>query len=230
MKLICSKKIQMLNIALVLITLLANILANRNFKTKIAKQPGSRSVQDTTSVYTAEDAVGLLVNISKAICVKGADAKTYDDIITDCLNNILNQQDEYGDILKSFWNTCGDFMKNKSAESKKKINEDLIKGLISITNNMRVKISKYQNSSCGNMVVIGKFEQDKVITQIQSAFSKFNLENKPEGLYITSMASVHRNLADPKMFEQLNGGNRSVSPPLNKDSSKAGTSADKKNK
>lgn len=230
MKFISSKNTKIINIILFLITILADVFAYKNLKSEFTVKSSSRLIQDTTSVYTTENAVNLLLNISKEICVKGEDAKAYDNVISDCLNNINNQNQEQTNVLISFWNTCGDYIKNKSGDNKKKINEDLIKGMISLTNNMRVKISKYHNSSCGNMLVIGKFDQDKVINQIESTFSKFNLENKPEGLYISSMASVHRNLADTKLFEKLNLGPRNDSPSLSIDPLSHNPATDAKSK
>lgn len=188
----------------------------------LSKLPQNKPVNDNSSIYTADDAVSLLTNIAKKICTKATSATVtagdFDNIITDCLNNLRNQAETMENNLKNFWNVCTDYAKNKSEDTKKKIDQNLIESMIALVKNNRVSISKSHGSSCNNMIVIGTFNQAAVISEVEGYFSKFNLSAKPQGALLTSAIGVHRNMADPAMFTKLNGpkqDNGAATPAVN---------------
>jgi len=185
----------------------------------LGKLSPNKSVNDNSSIYTAEDAVTLLISIAKKICTKATSATVttgdFDNIITDCLNNIRNQALTFDNNLKNFWNICTNYCKTKTEDAKKKIDQNMIEGLIALVKNNRVSIGKNQGSSCNNMLVVGNFNQQTVISEVVRFFSKFNLSSKPHGNMISSAIGVHRNLADPNFFAKLNGNKNPAAPTPN---------------
>lgn len=199
---------------IILMIVSSNILSYKFF----GRSQQNKPVNDDSSIYSADDAVTLLTNIAKKICTKSTSASVtvtdFDNIITDCLNNIRNQAVTFENSLKNFWNICVDYVKNKSDDAKKKIDQGLIESLIGLIKNSRVSISKNHGSSCNNMVVIGTFNQAEVISEIVAFLAKFKLDSKPTGTMISSAIGVHRNMADGSFFSKLNGG-QNTNPTVN---------------
>lgn len=192
---------------IILMIINCNIFSYKFFGRNSQNKP----VNDNSSIYTAEDAVTLLTNIAKKVCTKATSATVtsgdFDNIITDCLNNLKNKAVTFDNNLKNFWNICTDYVKNKTEDTKKKIDQNLIDSMIALIKNSRVSISKNHGSSCNNMLVIGNFNQGDVIAEVEAFFAKFNLAAKPTGTMITSAIGIHRNMADPTFFAKLNGQN-----------------------
>ncbi len=204
------KLIEIFNRKIVYAIFIILMIINSNIHSyKFFNRNQKQAVHDNSSIYTADDAVSLLSNIAKKLCVKATSATTtaadFDNIIVDCLNNLRNEAVTFENNLKTFWNTCCDYVKNKSDANKKKIDQNSIESIMSLVKNHRVKISKHHGSSCNNMVVLGNFDQAAVIGEIERYLSKFKLDNKPQGAMISSAIGVHRNMADPSFFSKLNG-------------------------
>lgn len=201
---------------IILLVFSCNIFSYKFF----GRIPQNKSVNDNSSIYSADDAVTLLTNIAKKICTKATSAtitaSDFDNIIADCLNNIRNQERTFENNLKNFWNICTDFAKTKSEDAKKKLDQPLIEGMIALVKNSRVSIGKSHGSSCNNMVVVGNFNQQTVAQEVQGFFSKFNLSGpKGQSPMISSAIGVHRNLASPDFFAKLNGNSNQAAPITN---------------
>ncbi len=179
----------------------------KNFKNQIKPVKGNLS----SPIYSSDQAVDLLINISKKICSK-PDSTTinnydYDNIITGCLNNLKTITEPPSQTkLKNFWNMCIKYFQRKDDISKKSIDQILIEELHYYVRNEVVKGPIQHGSSCKEMLVVGKFNQDAVLVEIEEFLSKYNLDKTVQikGL-ITSMIGVHRSMADSSMFNELNG-------------------------
>lgn len=209
MKLINLTNKKLINLLIVFLLVGSNIFSYKNF----GKNLQVNKVNDNSSVYAASDAVDLLINISKKVCTKATSSQVssndFDGIITDCLNNLKNKAVTFDNNLKNFWNIVTDYVKNKTDDTKKKIDQSLIEGLHMLVKNDRVKISAHHGSSCNNMIVIGKWNQSDVISEIEAFLKKFNFNsNVGKKPFISSMIGPHRNLADPGFFTKLNGGDQ----------------------
>lgn len=214
MKLIWNFKTKIVKTALIMLMIINCNILSYKFSSRI---PTNKEVNDNSSIYSAEDTVSLLINIAKKVCTKATSATVtpgdFDNIIEDCLKNLKNSAQTNENSLKNFWNICTDYAKNKTAETNKKIDQPLIESLIALVKLNRVSMSKQHVSSCGNMLIVGNYNQPAVITEVESFFSKFKLGEKPTGTMISSAIGVHRNLAEPNFFAKLNGSADKIPSP-----------------